>query len=288
MRINCRTVGDIIRKEKERLEPDSHVRCKDLKMIGIDETSYKKGHKYLTVIVNHDTNEVVWCHEGHGKEVLKIFFDSLSIEELSNIKLVSADGARWINDTLDELRKEIWRIANEEKKSTPKRKVGRPKKGEEVLSDNTYHKSYKYALGKDPENLTEYQKNTLLSIERSDPRLYRGYLSKEALRVVFVSDDPETSLKAWLSWASRSKLKPFVELVRKIKRHKGSILAICKYKLSNAHIEATNNKIKVLIRKAYGFRNIQDLKAFIIIVCSDLFKEIRLPYKDRLDIPIVY
>ena len=101
MRINWRTVGDIIRKEKERLEPDSHVRCKDLEMIGIDETSYKKGHKYLTVIVNHDTNEVVWCHEGYGKEVLKIFFDSLSIEELSNIKLVSADGARWIKETLD-------------------------------------------------------------------------------------------------------------------------------------------------------------------------------------------
>ena len=182
MRINWRTVGDIIRKEKERLEPDSHVRCKDLKMIGIDETSYKKGHNYLTVIVNHDTNEVVWCHEGHGKEVLKIFFDSLSIEELSNIKLVSADGARWIKETLDkylddytfcidryhvtswciaaldELRKELWRKAKTE---TPKRRRGRPKKGEEVKEMISYGKGYKYALGKNPENLTDHQRSCL-------------------------------------------------------------------------------------------------------------------------------
>ena len=65
-------------------------------------------------------------------------------------------------------------------------------------------------------------------------------------------------------------------------RHKEAILATCKYKLSNARIEATNNKIKVLIRKAYGFRNIENLISLIMISCSNLINEIRLPYKDRL------
>ena len=303
MRINWRTVGDILKREKDRIEPDSSVRCKSLRAIGIDETSYKKGHKYLTVIVNHDNNEVIWCHKGHGKEVFEKFFSSLDKEDLKSIKLVSADGARWIKDvcnsylddydfcidryhvtewcieTLEELRKEVWRNI---KDNEVKRSVGRPKKGEEVTKAKYFQKPSKYALGKNPENLTYYQKETLILIEREHPRLYRGYLLKESLRNVFDSDDPDKALKDWIFWASHSKLEPFKELSKKIRRHKEAILATCKYKLSNARIEATNNKIKVLIRKAYGFRNIENLISLIMISCSNLINEIRLPYKDRL------
>lgn len=147
----------------------------------------------------------------------------------------------------------MWRKA----KTETQRRRGRPKKGEEVKEMISYGK---------------------------------GYQLKEGLRKIFECDkeDAEAELKRWLSWACRSKLKPFVELSKKIRRHKEAILATCRYRLSNARIEATNNKIKVLIRKAYGFRNIQNPKALIIIICSDLYKEIRMPYKDRLDIPIVY
>ena len=59
MRINWRTVGDILSRTKDRLEPDSTVRFNNLKRIGIDETSYRKGHKYVTVVVDHDTCQVI-------------------------------------------------------------------------------------------------------------------------------------------------------------------------------------------------------------------------------------
>ena len=62
--------------------------------IGIDETSYKKGRKYITVIVNHDTNTVVWAAKVHGKSVLEPFFKQLDTEQRAKIHLVSRDGAR--------------------------------------------------------------------------------------------------------------------------------------------------------------------------------------------------
>ena len=306
MRINWRTVGTILSRTKDRLEPDSSIRFKNLKRIGIDETSYRKGHKYVTVVVDHDTCQVVWVGKGIGKEVLSSFFALLTREQRESIELVSADGARWIQscieewlpncercidgfhvvqwavDCMDELRKEVWREAKEGKKEQPKRKRGRPRKWEEVKTTN-YGKGYKYALGKNPENLTEHQRSCLEEIREFYPKMFRGYQLKEGLRKVFQcsKETIEKELKAWLSWACRSKLKPFVELSRKIRRHKEAIIATVKHGLSNARIESTNNKIKVLIRKSYGFRNIQNLIDMIMIVCSNLYLEIKLPYQLR-------
>ena len=306
MRINWRTVGTILSRTKDHLEPDSSIRFKNLKRIGIDETSYRKGHKYVTVVVDHDTGQVVWVGKGIGKEVLSSFFALLTREQRESIELVSADGARWIQscieewlpncercidgfhvvqwavDCMDELRKEVWREAKEGKKEQPKRKRGRPRKGEVVKTTN-YGKGYKYALGKNPENLTEHQRSCLEEIREFYPKMFRGYQLKEGLRKVFQcsKETIEKELKAWLSWACRSKLKPFVELSRKIRRHKEAIIATVKHGLSNARIESTNNKIKVLIRKSYGFRNIQNLIDMIMIVCSNLYLEIKLPYQLR-------
>lgn len=69
-------------------------------MIGIDETSYKKGHFYLTTVVNQKTCEVIWACDRHGKEVLSAFFEQLSDTQISSIQMVSGDGARWIKDTV--------------------------------------------------------------------------------------------------------------------------------------------------------------------------------------------
>ena len=68
-------------------------------------------------------------------------------------------------------------------------------------------------------------------------------------------------LDRWLEWACRCRIPEFVELGKKIKRHKEAILASIKNELSNAGIEAVNNNIKVTIRMGYGFRNIDNLIA---------------------------
>ena len=135
-----------------------------------------------------------------------------------------------------------------------------------------------YTLGKNPENLTEKQRLRLEWLSMSNNKLFRAYHRKEQIRGILHMSDPEAAeeeLKQWLWWASHSRIPEFIELGKKIRRHKDRILNTIRMKMSNARIEATNNKIKILIKRAYGFRNIQNLIDLVLLVCSKL--EISLP-----------
>lgn len=314
MRIDWETVGRCVHRTLNDIEPERSKRLNGLVNIGIDETSYKKGHKYITVIVNHDTNTVVWAAQGHGKTVLESFYRQLTKEQLAGIRVVTGDGAKWITEcvneftpecercvdpfhvvqwameALDEVRREVWREAYNEAERLAKenpRKAGRPKeddpttamlraaraKAEEI-------KNSAYALGKAPEHLTEKQQIRMAMIAENNNRLYRAYRMKEMLRLLLKLKDvneAEAELKRWLWWASHSRIKAFKELYQKIKRHKEHILNAIRFGMSNARIEATNNKIKLIIRKAYGFRNIQNMLDMVYLVCSNL----RVPLPNR-------
>ena len=314
MRIDWETVGKCISRSLNDLEPERSRRLNGLVNIGIDETSYRKGHKYITVIVNHDTNEVVWVADGHGKSVLEQFYKSLTPEQLGSIKVVTGDGARWITDcvneftpecercvdpfhvvewamdALDEVRKERWRKAYEEAgrlAGENPQKRGRPKSSDRAAAavkaarDKASEiKDSAYSLGKAPEHLTDRQKVRLDLIRAKDPQLFRAYSLKESLRLLLKiqdADQAEKELEHWLFWASHSRIPAFKELYKKIKRHKEHILNTIRLGLSNARIEATNNKIKLIIRKAYGFRNIQNMMDMVYLVCSN----VRIPLPNR-------
>lgn len=94
-RIKWATVGNCVRRVQKFLEPVMQ-KYNNLKKIAIDETSYQKGHKYITTVQNLETGEIVWAWDGFGDEVLKLFFESLTYEQLNGIEYVVADGARWI------------------------------------------------------------------------------------------------------------------------------------------------------------------------------------------------
>ena len=314
MRIDWETVGRCVNRTLNDIEPERSRRLNGLVNIGIDETAYKKGHKYITVIVNHDTNTVVWASEGHGKAVLESFYRQLSKEQLASIKVVTGDGARWITDcvneftpdcercvdpfhvvqwamdALDEVRREVWNDAYDEVKRLKKehpRKPGRPKDDDPVAEEIRKAtaradeiKNSAYALGKAPEHLTEKQELRVQMIATNNNRLYRAYRMKEMLRLLLKTkdvDEAEENLKHWLWWASHSRIPAFKVLYEKIKRHKEHILNAIRLGMSNARIEATNNKIKLIIRKAYGFRNIQNMLDMVYLVCSDL----RVPLPNR-------
>lgn len=116
---------------------------------------------------------------------------------------------------------------------------------------------------------------------KSDKRLYRAYLLKESLRMVFkyTHEVAIDELNKWLSWSTRCRIPEFVELSKKIKRHKEAILSSIKNELSNARIEAVNNKIKVTIRLGYGFRNIDNLIALVRLKCGGF--DITLPGRKK-------
>ncbi len=77
-------------------------------------------------------------------------------------------------------------------------------------------------------------------------------------------------LDRWLAWVCRCRIPEFVELSRKVRRKREGILRSIELGVSNARVEAVNNKIKVAIRQGYGFRNIDNLIALVMLMCSDL------------------
>ena len=106
---------------------------------------------------------------------------------------------------------------------------------------------------------------------KTDKKLYRAYLLKEGLRLVFKFSygEAEVELEQWLKWAQRCRIREFIDLGQKVKRHKSAILASIKYGLTNARIEAVNNNIKVTIRMGYGYRNIDNLIALVRLKCGN-------------------
>ena len=86
-----------VKAAHDRIEPDITARMHGLRRICVDETSYRKGVAYITVVYDMDRNRVVWIHEGNGLEIFRLFCEALSPEEREKIEIVAGDGARWID-----------------------------------------------------------------------------------------------------------------------------------------------------------------------------------------------
>lgn len=293
MRVAWRTVGNIIARvwaDAEKLTD----RFDGLRRIGVDEISYKKGHKYLMVVVDHDTKQLVWAAPGRTMNTLREFFDLLGPARCALITHVSADGAdfigtvvaekcpnvvrvadpfhivMWATDALNEVRRESWNDARKLARQEPSRPRGRPAADVPERPQSERAKGLKrarYALLKNPEDLTEHQGEKLAWIVKADPRLYRAYLLKEGLRAIFKMPLKEArdALDGWVSWARRSRIPAFVKLQRSIVKHRDRILASIEHGLSNALIESTNTKIRLIARMAFGFKSAEPLIALAML-----------------------
>lgn len=290
MRIAWRTVGAIVARVCADVDAVTD-RLDGLVRVGIDEVSYRKGQKYLTVVVDHDSGNLVWAQPGRDAATVARFFDALGPDRAVALTHVSADGAAWISNVvrlrapqavlcadpfhvvswatkcLDEVRRETWTIARRLAGGT--RQIG-------DLAGGRYHGSRgdaqtiarsRWALWKNPEDLTMKQTAQLAWIAISSPRLHRAYLLKEGLRHVFKLGGTEGkhALKAWLAWAQRCRIPVFVELGRRLKRHLPAIHASLDHGLSNARIEAVNTKIRLITRIAFGFHNPHALIALAML-----------------------
>lgn len=179
--------------------------------------------------------------------------DALGPERSAQITHVSA-----ATEALDEVRRAAW---NEARGALTQRRAARATGTARAL------KHARYALWKNPENLTARQTDKLAWIAKTDPRLYRAYLLKEGLRHVFrvKGQEGKHALDRWLSWAQRCRIPAFVTLGRRIRTHRAAIEAALDHDLSNALIESTNTKIRLITRVAFGFRSPQALIALAML-----------------------
>jgi transposase len=274
MRTTWRTVGKVIARVVK--ETGAKVdRFANLKKIGVDEISYRKGHRYLTVVVDHDSGRLIWATPGKDEAALNAFFDKLGEDRTAKIELVSSDAAawytaviqkrcpkarlcldpfhvvKWATEALDEVRRDVWNDL---------RKSGRAKLAESL-------KRSRYALWKNPENLTPKQSIRLAEIAQVNKPLYRAYLLKEQLREVFKIKGIHgiVLFDKWRAWARRSKIAPFVELAKNIKHHRTGIVATLAEGLTNARVEAMNTKLRLITRIAFGFHSPEPMIALAML-----------------------
>jgi transposase len=251
--------------------------------IGVDEISYRRHHRYLTTVADHRTGAIVWCAPGRNSATLQRFFDELGPAK-DSIRAVSIDmsgeyqrairaavpdaeicfdpfhvvrlGAR----AVDRVRRDEWNA--QDRSHTP---TGR------------WVKSTRWSLLKAPEHQTIRQLATLAEVQRENRRLYRAFLLREELRLLYHLDDPALApahLDAWIAWAIRSRLDPFVRLARTLRAHRDGILAAIRLGLSNGRLEGLNSKIRLISHRSYGFHSADALIALVYLCCTGITIEL--------------
>jgi transposase len=281
LRIAWDSVGRIV----ERVVAD-HVderRLSGLVAIGVDEISYRRGQRYLTTVVDHRKGAIVWCAAGRNAATLQAFFTLLG-ERRHTIRAVSIDMSggyqsairdavpeaeicfdpfhviRLAQRAVDQVRRDEWNA--HERSHT---KAGRWIKGS------------RWSLLKSPDKQTTEQLALLAEVQHANKPLYRAFLLKEELRVLYQLEDPRLApahLDAWLAWASRSRLEPFVKLARTIRRHQAGILNAIRLGLNNGRLEGLNSRIRLISHRSFGFHSPAPLIALIYLCCTAITIEL--------------
>ena len=292
MRIAWATVGNIVERVVARLRPDDPL--DGLEHIGVDELSYRKHHEYITVVVNHATGRVVWAAPGKSADTLLSFFAALGAERAAKLKTVTMDmskayikavraaapNARIVFD-----RFHVQRLAHDALDEVRRDQVNFLKGTE----DGQAIKKTRWALQKNPWNLTSIESEKVAQVQRTNRPLYRAYLLKGTLAEILGRHQVHVArekLEEWCSWAMRSRLPAFKKLAKTIRLHVEGILGHIATGLSNGLIEGLNGKIRTITRRAYGFHTATNLIAFIFLCCTGITLRPIFKTPDLLPLPV--
>jgi transposase len=275
----------VVRVVADRLDA---ARLDGLYRIGVDEVSWRKGHRYLTIVADHDRDgAVVWASEGRDAETLTRSFDELGPDRVATLEAISTDmGAGYAraiadqqaagdliarvcidpfhviklaNEAIDQCRRAAWNQA---------RRQG---------ADARWVKHTRWALVKDPGALTTSQRLVLEDLRRSRSVLHRAWRLKEELRDVYRLRSfgaAHQFLDRWLAWACRSRIPAFVKLSRTIRAHRDGILAAVELGLSNSKLEGRNSKIRLINHRGYGHHSAAAVIAMIYLCCGGITVEL--------------
>lgn len=277
LRIAWYTVGRIVERVTRRLGGDPLARLHGLRHIGIDELSYEKHHKYVTVVTDHDRGRVVWVAPGRDAAALDGFFGALGPDGVAGLKLATIDmsGAfkkalaeraahvdiafdrfhvqRLVHVALDEVRRSLVNQAAPEAKKALKKT--------------------RFTLQSAPWKLDAIARRKLEELEAENHPLYQAYLMKESLVAIFDVAVPDTIhdlLMDWLQWIDQEGSAPFLKAANTIAEHFDGICAYIYTGHTNARAEGLNRKIRVVTSRAYGFKSVENLMAMITLCCGGL------------------
>jgi transposase len=254
MRLDWETVGRIITRlveaSRNPIGPIRHRRDQLASRPALPDAGRRSRHGRL-----------VWATEGRSKKVVEGFFEHLGQARCAQLTHVSSDGAEWIlgpveqhcpnaticldpfhvvqwaTSALDKLRRAIWNQT---------RRSGRKTQATEL-------KGSRWVLLRNAQDLTVTETAKLALVAKLNAPLYRAYLLKEQLRMVFHVgyDEAIGSLERWLQWARRCRIGPFVALARTITYYRADIEATLLHGVNNGRVESLNTKVRLIARRAF-------------------------------------
>jgi len=276
LHIASSTFSDILHRTITRIRNGHKIR--GLKAIGVDEISYLKGHKYVTIVYDLERSCVVWVGKGKSRAAIDKFFnEELSTYQKEQIKWASCDmsetyiGAiedhcpnaklvldrfhivKALNDALDEVRKEQWRKATKDERKALK--------------------GLRWLLFKHPSKRSEEDQAILKQLKKGNTRIYRACVLKDEFNLFWDFEDTEEAkgfLKRWGTTALKSRLEPIRKFVRTIRKHADHIITFIDSRLTNAIAEGLNRIIKIVKNRASGFRSLSSFIDLIYLTVGDV------------------
>lgn len=249
------------RLKREVIEPDK----RRIRRLIMDEFALFKGHRYATVAIDADTQQVLWVGEGRSRAAVRPFFEWLGPKTCDQIEAVAMDmntamdlevqhhcpQARVVYDLFHVVakfgREVVDRVrvdqANQLRNNKPARKVV---------------KRSRWLLLRNRGNLNEEQALKLEELLQVNQPLMTVYVLKDQLKELWYAPSEDEAKQRWQEWvnlAMSSGLTPVQQFAGRLKSYVEGIIASATYQMSTSVLEGMNNKIKVIKRMAYGYRD---------------------------------
>jgi len=273
--LNWKTVVGVVRWAVE--EGLKRRQLKPVQVLGVDEVSRRKGHRYLSVFYDLKRKVLLWVGEDRTEATTHAFFDWLGWRRARGLRAVCLDMwapyanvireraaravlvfdrfhlVKHLNEAVDEVRRAMVRTltgaARQDIKGT------------------------RYLWLKNPWNLKEAERPRLAALLRQNLPIVKAYLLKETFRDFWshhVREEARKFLTHWFWMATHSRLQPLRDFAWLVRRHEDGLLAWIDLRISNGALEGMNNKIKAVAKRAYGFRTTAHFKLAIYHCCADL------------------
>jgi transposase len=274
--LDWKTVKDIDKTflEEEYVETD----YRNLTILAVDEIAIRKGHRYMTVVLDYLTGRVVWMGEERKAATLMRFFESMTVEQIQKLEAIAMDmwdpyikavetKAPHVKIVFD-----LFHMVKEFNKVIDRVRIDEYKKASET--DKRVIQGSKYLLLKNPENIRkDDEKKHLDRLLALNETISKVMILKDKLKLIWeceAREEAQWQIDEWCALA-KSVHHPSVDaFVRRIRRYEYGILNHCEYPIHTSILEGVNNKIKVIKRKAYGFHDnryfsLKVIQAFSII-----------------------
>lgn len=262
-----RIIEHYVNKDVDNLD------CSKVRRIGVDETSSKRGHNYVTLFVDMDTSKVIFVTKGKDSDTLKAFKDHIGMHkgDAEQIAEFSSDlSPAFISGVAKYFPKAHITFDKFHVMKLLNAAVDETRRSEQIQEKDL--KSSRYVWLKNPCNLSKKQQKKLDSLSSKKLKTGRAYRMKLLFQELFTYDEDRAiaGLKKWYVWATHSRLEPIKVFAKTLKKHWDGIVRWFKTKLTNGILEGLNSLVQAARVRARGYRSVDYFKVMIYMVAGKM------------------